>query len=155
MPLLALTHQQQRRRSDCLAACAAMVLDYLGVQVRYSRLTRILRIRDAGTSFYNLRHLSALGVSVLFEDGDMVALEDHITNGHPVIASVDTQDLRYWQGQSVLHAVVIVGLDANTVSLHDPAFPNAPQVAERIAFESAWLRRDYVCAIVQPESVVS
>lgn len=72
MPLLKVTHQQQQRSSDCLAACAAMALNHLGVQIRY-----------------------------------------------------------------------------NTISLNDPAFVDSPKTVERILFESAWLRCDYICAVIQ------
>ena len=148
MPLLSVTHQQQRQRSDCLAACAAMVLDYHGVKVNYSRLLRVLRMRDIGTSFYNLRALETLGVTVLVEDGSMDQLEVCLTSGQPLIASVDTQDLLYWNGQAVLHAVVVVGSDADTISINDPAFGVAHQEIDRVNFESAWLRREYVSAVI-------
>ncbi|MCB0104280.1 MAG: C39 family peptidase [Caldilineaceae bacterium] len=146
--MLSVTHQQQRQRSDCLAACAAMVLDYHGVKVNYSRLLRVLRMRDIGTSFYNLRALETLGVTVLVEDGSMDQLEVCLTSGQPLIASVDTQDLLYWNGQAVLHAVVVVGSDADTISINDPAFGVAPQEIDRVNFESAWLRREYVSAVI-------
>ena len=148
MPLLSVTHQQQRQRSDCLAACAAMVLDYHGVKVNYSRLLRVLRMRDIGTSFYNLRALETLGVTVLVEDGSMDQLEVCLTSGQPLIASVDTQDLLYLNGQAVLHAVVVVGSDADTISINDPAFGVAHQEIDRVNFESAWLRREYVSAVI-------
>ena len=44
-PWLPISHQKQRHRSDCLAACAAMVLNYLGRPVRYARLMKLLDIR--------------------------------------------------------------------------------------------------------------
>lgn len=40
----------------------------------------------------------------------------------------------------------------NQVRLNDPAFPDAPKVVPRIQFESAWLRREYLYALItKPE----
>jgi hypothetical protein len=39
--LLPVPHHLQRSDGDCLAACAAMVLAYLGVSVDYDRLLRL------------------------------------------------------------------------------------------------------------------
>ncbi len=33
----------------------------------------------------------------------------------------------------------------------DPAFADAPQQVDRVLFESAWLRRDYVYALILPK----
>lgn len=153
MPLLKVNHQQQQRSSDCLAACAAMALNYLGVQVQYNRLLRLLRVRDAGASFFNLRALEPLGVSVLLAEGDMDQLDTHLADGYPVIASVDTVDLPHWNNESTFHAVVVVGNDVGMIALHDPAFADAPKIVERISFESAWLRREYVYAAIQPHRI--
>ena len=40
--LLPVPHHKQREGADCLAACAAMVLSYLGLSVAYERLLKLL-----------------------------------------------------------------------------------------------------------------
>lgn len=96
MQLLNVPHWRQREDADCLAACAAMALEYLAI---------------------------------------------------PIIASVDTAELPYWQG-SVRHALVVVGLDDYHIYANDPAYGEAPQAIPHRLFESAWLQRNYLYAVV-------
>ena len=96
MPSLNFTHHPQRFGTDCVAACAQMLLANLGVNVRYRRLLNLLKVRrGAGASFYNLRFLDALGVSVVMEDGHMGLLEGLLAQNTPVIVAVNTVDLSY------------------------------------------------------------
>jgi ABC-type bacteriocin/lantibiotic exporter with double-glycine peptidase domain len=44
MPLLAVSHHRQLQQADCLAACAAMLLDYLYLPIEYGRLVQLLGI---------------------------------------------------------------------------------------------------------------
>ena len=41
MTLLTVSHRQQTQQADCLAACAAMVLDYLHIPISYNKLTHL------------------------------------------------------------------------------------------------------------------
>jgi len=65
----------------------------------------------------------------------------------PVILSVGTAYLPYWT-EDTDHAVVVAGMDANSVALHDPWFPTAPQVVERIQVESAWLESTFKYGVI-------
>lgn len=96
-----------------------MVLSNLGVKVRYRRLLRLLRTGEDGTSFYNLRFLDALKVSVLIEDGHIGFLESYLAQGHPISVSVNTADLPYWS-EATDHAVVVTDVTGDMVLLHDP-----------------------------------
>lgn len=150
--MLKLTHHPQRQEADCLAACAWMVLTKLGVTIRYDRLHKLLKIIDeVGASIYNLRYLAdfdkSLSVEIADRDMDWLALA--IQNGIPVIVSVDTIDLPYWRGEAAYHAVVVVDIDGASVWLHDPWFNDAPKRVEQNNFESAWLRNEYACAVIQ------
>lgn len=129
-----------------------MVLEYNGIKVRYNRLLRLLQVdaEEAGASFYQLVQLQSLGVTVKIDDGHMGVLEASLDQKQPLIASVDTRELRYWNGLWRFHAVVVVGAEADTILLNDPAFAEAPQVVQRAEFESAWLEREYVCATITP-----
>lgn len=56
--LLPVRHKQQNHRSDCLAACADMLLTYLGAPISYSRLLKTLRVdTDTGAPFANIVRL--------------------------------------------------------------------------------------------------
>jgi ABC-type bacteriocin/lantibiotic exporter with double-glycine peptidase domain len=147
MQLLNVPHRQQRADADCLAACAAMVLEYLAVPIRYDRLLRLLRVEAAGASFFNLSALESLGLSILVAEGTMDTLPYLLDLALPIVVSVDTAELSYWQ-QSARHALVIVGLDDQLVYANDPAFGKAPQAIPDHSFESAWLQRDYLYAVI-------
>ena len=75
MNLLPISHRRQQQQADCLAACAAMVLDYLQVPISYDRLLRLLNIRAHGAAFANLRNLANLGVAVVVAEGDLEHLQ--------------------------------------------------------------------------------
>lgn len=148
MPILNVAHFRQQQQADCLAACAQMALVHLGIQVRYDRLLRLLKVKSFGASFYNLQALDQLGASIKIGEGDMALLSSALAQTLPILTSVDTQDLPYWTTIE-RHVVLVVGIDADMVYVNDPAFANAPQRVERLTFESAWLRRDYVYSVIQ------
>ncbi|MCX6048254.1 MAG: cysteine peptidase family C39 domain-containing protein [Chloroflexi bacterium] len=147
--LLPVPHLQQRAPGDCLAACAAMILIYLNLPADYNRLLKLLRIQsEIGTPASNIRNLAQLGVDIIYEQGTLAMLASHLNKGLPCIVSVRTGELPYWQGENLLHAVVVVGLDKHDIYLNDPAFPNAPIQVMRGDFDLAWLDRDEFYAVV-------
>ena len=148
MPLLPISHRQQQRPADCLAACAAMVLDHLHVSVDYESLIKTLRISPEGASFRNLRHLESLGLSVLIERGEIETLRLHLERGLPPIAFVATGQLSYWD-EATGHAVVVAGLEGETIYLNDPAFANAPKAVPVDEFELAWIDLDQFYALIE------
>ncbi len=148
MPLLPILHRQQRRQAECLAACAAMVLDYLQVSASYEMLVKRLQIGYAGAPFRNLRYLEALGVSVLIEQGQIETLRLCLAKQLPPIVFVATQMLSYWD-QATQHAVVVVGIDDNSVYLNDPNFADAPKAVPLAEFDLAWLEMDEFYALIQ------
>ena len=60
---------------------------------------------------------------------------------------VDTTQLSYWE-EATNHAVVVVGIDRDTVALSDPGISHAPQLVALDEFELAWIENDYVCAVL-------
>ena len=141
--LISVPHMQQKRTGECLAACAAMVCTYLGVIVDYQRLVRLLEIRsDVGVSFSKIHNLEQLRLRVIDQKGGtLLQLYNLLVAGWPVIVSVQTRELPYWNGVASLHAVVLVGMDEEYVYLNDPEWPNAPIQTPIGDFDLAWLAR--------------
>ena len=111
MLLLGIRHQRQQQ-ADCLVACAAIVLDYLGVAVDEARLRRLLGTTEDGTPFPNITRLQTLGLFVTYgKDGDLSLFERAIEVGLPIIIGAKTLTWTHWGGEVTRHAVVVVGID--------------------------------------------
>jgi ABC-type bacteriocin/lantibiotic exporter with double-glycine peptidase domain len=154
MPLVILPvpHRQQQAYGECLAACADMILHYLGFSISYKRLLKLLRVKPlAGTRSSNIRELKKLGFSVIYEQGTFDKLYHHLSNDRPCIAFVKTGELPYWDDDTD-HAVVVVGLDDNNVFINDPEFPDAPMQVSRGHFDLAWVERDDFYAVIMRRS---
>ena len=148
MPLLPISHQQQRQPAECLAACAVMLLDYWQRPTDYDTLLKVLQIGYAGAPFRNLHYLEALGASVFIEQGQLETLRSLLARKLPPIIFVSTQDLSYWD-EVTQHAVVVAGIDETHVYLHDPAFSDAPKTVTIDEFMLAWLEMDEFYALIQ------
>ncbi len=144
---LPVSHQKQTERADCLAACAAMVLHHLGRSLAYKRLLDLLGVRRFGAPSFRILRLTELGLSVVYREGTLEDLQQHILRGEPCIVFVQTSELPYWS-VACDHAVVVIGLDDEGVYVNDPAFDAAPQHISFADFDLAWLARDYVYAAV-------
>jgi ABC-type bacteriocin/lantibiotic exporter with double-glycine peptidase domain len=137
---------KQTQSADCLAACAAMVLDFLGQSYPYGELLESLGIGPYGAPRRNILRLTALGLKVEYGEATPAILAARLENGQPIIAFVDTGELPYWS-ESTNHAVVVAGVDDKAVLVYDPAL-DAPQIVPREDFELAWLECDNVCALI-------
>ncbi len=147
MSLLPVSHRLQSQSSDCLATCAAMLLDYLQVPFKYDHLLRLLRTRAFGTEFSNLRYLTSLGLFVLIEQGTVETLRRHLAHGLPPIVFVQTGQLSYWKERAG-HAVIVLAIEDKQISLGDPKFPDVPKVISLIEFEAAWIEQDQIYAVI-------
>jgi len=145
--LLPVSHQKQRRRADCLAACAAMVLGYIGRSCPYNRLLSLLDVKPIGVPASNILRLARLGVSVIHKAGSLDELELQIAQGRPCIVFLDTGELPYWSA-ATFHAVVVVGMDDEYVYVNDPAFDQAPQPITWGDFDLAWIEQGCYYAII-------
>jgi len=147
MLLLPVSHRQQQQPSDCLAACAAMVLDYLRVPFHYSHLIRLLRIESYGTAFSRIQRLTELGVHVEYGQGDLSIVATRLQDQLPLIAFVNTGMLSYWDSETG-HAVVIIGIDKSVIVINDPAQDKPELGVPLIEFEAAWIEQDLRYAVV-------
>lgn len=68
--LITVPHVQQAHAGECLAACAQMVCRYLGINVDYRHLIRLLEIQqEVGVSFAKIHNLAQLRLTVTYEKG--------------------------------------------------------------------------------------
>lgn len=146
--LLNVPLRRMQREADCLAACAAMVLDHLGHPVAYPELLRLLGVGEFGAPAGRLARLASRGVAVEYGEGTWETLETIIDDDQPVIVLVRTGELPYWQGVDTFHSVVIVGYDQMHVFVNDPYFGDAPQMVTRADFLLAWLEMSYRYAAI-------
>lgn len=79
---------------------------------------------------------------------DECALASALAGGIPPVALLYTTHLPYWERETA-HAVVIIAMDAEHVTLNDPAFPSAPQTISCDAFMLAWSDFDYLYAVIR------
>ncbi|MBI5350125.1 MAG: peptidase C39 family protein [Chloroflexi bacterium] len=150
--LLPVPHVQQRQDGECIVACAAMILNYLGTEVRYEKLLRLLRTDWFGTPASRLRELETLGIVVIYKQGTLQELHDHLSQERPCIALVQTLELPYWQNEPNDHAVTVVGFDDQFVYINDPSFSDAPKKVSLGDFDLAWLERDEYYAAFKKRS---
>ena len=89
--LLPLRNVRQRQQADCLVACTVMVLEYLGIQIDYDRLLRLLGTGEPGTPFSNIERLRNFNLFVRHNKyGNLALIKEHIELGLPVIVAVHT-----------------------------------------------------------------
>ena len=145
--LLNVPHRLQQSDGDCLVACAAIVLSYLGRTVDYTQLLRLLSIQSYGAPAGNIRSLVRWDFSVRYSKTDVKGLESLLQDGHPVIVFVLTDELPYWSC-STAHALVVVGYDEDYIYANDPYRAEAPIAIARGDFELAWQERDYHYVVI-------
>lgn len=152
MTLLSISHRRQSQQADCLAACAQMILQYLQISISYNRLLDILETEQSGSYFSKLKNLeSELGLIVELAQGneDLDTLYDHLDQALPIIAYVNTGQLRSYWAVTTFHAVIITGLDDEFVYLNDPYFADAPKEVPREEFILAWLEQDFWHVVIR------
>jgi hypothetical protein len=118
--LLNVPFNHQKAHGYCLPACAQMALAYLGIARSQEELARTL--------------------------GD--DLRYWLEQKAPIIAFVHTGLLAYWQGQVAQHAVIIVGIDEQTVYLLDSAKTENAVAVLLDEFLLAWDEMEFAFAVI-------
>ena len=146
--ILPVAFVQQQRMGECLAACAAMVLNYIGRPTPYRRLVKILEtIPSTGTASFKVRNLTQLKINVTYQRGSLYQLYGHIRQGQPCIVFVKTSELPYREDVTD-HAVVVIGFDNDYLYINDPEFAESPLAVPIGDFDLAWLERDEMYAVL-------
>lgn len=126
-----------------------MVLAFWGIKQGQTEIARQLQtIPGAGTPGSRLRLLASSTLNVTYQEAELVDLQAALAAGVPPIVLVHTAELPYWQ-MSFAHAVVLVGLDAETAVLHDPAWDTAAVRVPLSDFLLAWDEMVNLCALIQ------
>ncbi|MBN1487428.1 MAG: C39 family peptidase, partial [Anaerolineae bacterium] len=147
--VLNVSHYRQITEGYCLAACAQMVLDYLGLEVTQEELARRLGVRPhIGVPSSRLLRLRSATLDVVYTDGNLLDLIAWIDNGLPVIAFVQVDQLPYWQGQYFQHALLVIGSDTQLLYLLDPAAGVDPIAVSHGDFLLAWDEMECVYAVI-------
>ncbi len=147
--LLPVPHFDQSRDGACLPACARMVLAFWGEKKSETAVARQLQSKRFGTPIGNAVKLEAWHYHVEVGKLNRTDLENHLTNGQPIIARVWTPMLDYWKVETS-HVVVVAGFDEGFVYLNDPAFAVAPQTVLWDAFLAAWAEYDETAVRITP-----
>lgn len=147
MRLLKIKHYPQEFEVGCLAACAQMVLESLGLMYVQRGLHQLFEPTSLGVPFSRIARLQRYGLQIDLKQGDLPDILQVIDQDIPPIIFLRTGDLDYWHAD-VQHAVVVVGYDDNDMLLNDPAFPTAPQRVLVDEVMLAWDELDNFYALV-------
>ena len=133
----------------CLAACAQMALDYLGVVRSQERLADLLKIVPfVGAPARNIRLLASQKVTVLLGEGTLDSLGHWLRQNLPVIVFIQAGELPHWRGEQFQHTVVITGKADEAIWLLDPdAGPDQISVPVD-EFLLAWDELDHLYAVL-------
>ena len=146
---LTVPHVPQTSDGYCLDACVCMVLAYWGSPVTEAKVSQLLGSEGAGVPASRVRRLAQWGYKVSYETSNLSQLQHAIQRKIPIIALVDTQFLEQWDS-SVFHAILVVGIDNETVIINDPAFPTAPHHCSLNGFLAAWVEMNEYLIAIEP-----
>lgn len=124
-----------------------MALAYLGVSRSQEELARKLGLWPRlSVPASNITRLRSASLAILYADGTLEDVANWLTQGAPVIAFVQAGELPHWRDQLFQHAVIIAGLDEQTVYLFDPAAETARLSTPVGDFLLAWEEMDCLYA---------
>lgn len=124
-----------------------MVLANLGIFRSQGALAKTLGLNPPfGTRHSNIQKLASARITVTYETGDLADIRRWLEQQTPVTVFVQAGDLPHWAGHQFQHAVVVVGIEAETIYLLDPALDGGPTAVDEEAFMLAWSWMDYTYA---------
>ena len=92
--ILSVPYHPQIADGYCLAACAQMVLHYLGISSDQAKVARQLDVRPGvGAPASRIRQLAADSVSVTYDLGDWETVQALLVQKIPVIAMIQAGEL--------------------------------------------------------------
>ncbi len=144
-------HYPQSNSGACLPACVRMVLAQLDQEFSEGQLAEVMDSYEFGTPASHVTRLARLGYSVIYDSLSFENLAAALQEGHFPIAFVRA-DFLPWSDFTGFHAVVVVGIEGETVYLHDPAQNEGSTPIEVDGFLMAWEEFDTKAAIISVKS---
>jgi ABC-type bacteriocin/lantibiotic exporter with double-glycine peptidase domain len=135
------SHVQQLALGYCLPACAEMVMAQFGLQANQKELGLLLTTRaGVGTPFSRINllekfHLQVQIVEWAGEESLQLALSE---NKAVIVAILTSPGLPGWNTIESQHSVLLLAMDDNSVTYHDPALTYGPVTASLGEFLLAW-----------------
>jgi hypothetical protein len=131
-----------------------MVLSYLGLDRNEAEISKILGTKHFGTPIFAIQRLTELGLQVIFQEWAVSDLVARLDAGQPLIVSVRTGFLDYYQ-EDFAHALVVVGaVEDQSFWVLDPFQPTGPLSVSWNGLLAAWSEFDYQGAILLKKSDV-
>lgn len=152
MPLLAVPHLLQAEPAWCLPACVCMVTAYWEQPLTQEDVARWLGTRDIGTPASQVSRLEQRGFHVIYREGSLDEIKQWIDHKVPCIVFMQANELPHWDIET-MHALVIVGIDDENVSVLEPAVEDAPIEVSIGDLMVAWTPFDYTYAVLRPVSI--
>ena len=151
--ILNVPYSRQETDTGCLLACAQMVLNYWGISRTQTELGRLLGWRSQlGVPGSNITRLKSVELDIVYEKGSLEHLATWLSRGVPVIALIQAAELSYWTEGLTQHAIVLVGIDEETVLALDPASTDHVIHLSVGEFALAWVAMDYRFAVIVRQS---
>ncbi|MBI3922865.1 MAG: C39 family peptidase [Armatimonadetes bacterium] len=148
---LKLPHLRQATEYTCLPACVRMVLAYHAVEMTEEEVVELLDTDFTGTVAKNVHRVSRFGFVTAIYRATCDDLYRHLGSGLPCIVLVHTIHFpQQAPDRSGRHAVVIVGLDDESVYLHDPLAESGPTRMPLPSFHAAWQARGHPLVLLAP-----
>jgi ABC-type bacteriocin/lantibiotic exporter with double-glycine peptidase domain len=134
-----------QQKDTCGAASLAMVLRFWGVAADHDELAAAAaEAGQRGASGARLAELArARGLFALAYEGDLRQLEESLEKGRPIVVALGAGSGR------LQHDVVVVGIEAGHVLLHDPSEGRDRRVRTR-EFERRWSATGHWSLLVLP-----
>ena len=110
--ILSIPYHPQIAEGYCLAACAQMVLQYLGIPSDQAIVVGQLGVQSGvGAPASRVTRLAPDTVSVVYELGGWEKVQALLAQKIPVIAMIQAGELAHWRGESFQHAIVVIDCD--------------------------------------------
>ena len=132
---LQVPHHKQEQNNSCLPACVRMVMAFHGAEKSVMEIRRLLKTKLGGTNPLNVTHLREWNFEATVSFSNLDELQNHLFQEQPAIALPWSGELSYWDSAvylDFLHAVVIIGYDAENILINDPA----PSILKRLSLVS-------------------
>jgi hypothetical protein len=144
-------HAPQIDFGFCLPACIHMALAHFGITATQEELGRALgTVAAIGTPFSRVGGVVAHQITVrLVVSASIADLSSALGRGEAVIPALTTSPgLPGWGNTRTQHTVLVVDIDQEHVSYHDPALPYGPVSTARAEFVLSWEEMDDRAALL-------